>query len=609
MDVNPVTLSRVESRKTLTAVLDFDVGQHEDAVRSVVEFWSKKDQIQRVITVSTKEIEEGADQDLLDGDIVLYGDLTAQPRNPVFQAFRGTRLDVLEKRAAGFSSTVGVTALGKNPFSDGYAAVFAAAGPDRFARLHDYYDGSMSLVLTLSDHHGFTALFDEAFERIDPRIGLNHALEDVANLFRTIEEAHPQPLLHISPDSYSALKRGVEERLRQIADHGSNVGISDLAIAGARAVAALNDGHTAMWLDQEQVDIFDPTRRMLPFEITCERNGFYVVHPTREKHREEIVSINDMDPLGFLEPVLAAISGEMLSHKLSVFVRNQGIYWYLLAPIDGDTIAIKTRKQSGQESTRNFGLVSILEHQTSIVSSGTGEGFVENRHRFHHSGETCYYRFDGFWNTDAQKAYADGLFAEVVSKGTKNLVIDLRFNGGGNSSYGDYLLDYLTGKPYRMAARMDLKLSDHFYAQHGTVHEDLKGLTTTERIAAKEPNDRGLRFSGSLYVLTGQSTYSSAHMFASAVKDYALGTLIGEETGETRLSFGEVLIKTLPNSGLRFNVSCKQWFAPIPQFDDEVRGTVPDVLVDEEIFEKYADADDPVLSFAMDYIADTSDLE
>ena len=154
-----------------------------------------------------------------------------------------------------------------------------------------------------------------------------------------------------------------------------------------------------------------------------------------------------------------------------------------------------------------------------------------------------------------------------------------------------------------MTARVDLKLSDHLYAQNGTVHEDLKGLTTTERVAAKKPNDRGMRFNGNLCVLTGQSTYSSAHMFASAVKDYALGTLIGEETGETRLWFGEVLIKDLPNSGLRFNVSCKQWFAPIPQFDDELRGTVPNVSVDEEVFEKYADSDDPISSFAMGYIA------
>ena len=183
MNAGPLILSRIERRSTLTVVLDFEVGHHEELVRSVVEFWQEKDQIEQVITISTKEISEGIDQALLDGDIVLYGNWTARPRNPVFQAFHGSRLDVLEKQAAGFSSTVGIAAMGKNPFSDGYAAVFAATSPDRFNLLHEYYDGSMSLVLSLGDHHGFTALFDEAFERIDPRIGLDQALEDVAGFF------------------------------------------------------------------------------------------------------------------------------------------------------------------------------------------------------------------------------------------------------------------------------------------------------------------------------------------------------------------------------------------------------------------------------------------
>ena len=45
------------------------------------------------------------------------------------------------------------------------------------------------------------------------------------------------------------------------------------------------------------------------------------------------------------------------------------------------------------------------------------------------------------------RSLADSLFAEIISKGTKNLVIDLRFNGGGNFRYGDYLLDYPTDNP------------------------------------------------------------------------------------------------------------------------------------------------------------------
>ena len=73
--------------------------------------------------------------------------------------------------------------------------------------------------------------------------------------------------------------------------------------------------------------------------------------------------------------------------------------------------------------------------------------------------------------------------------------------------------------------------------------------------------------------------------------------------GSTRQTFGENLHKTLPHSGPGFKVSCKQWFAPIPQFGDESRGTLPDILVDENVFVKYRDSNDPVLSYALDYIS------
>ena len=65
----------------------------------------------------------------------------------------------------------------------------------------------------------------------------------------------------------------------------------------------------------------------------------------------------------------------------------------------------------------------------------------------------------------------------------------------------------------------------------------------------------------------------------------------------------EQLSVALPNSGLRLRVSCKQWFAPVPQPGDERRGTVPDVTVDDEVLEAYPAADDPVLALALDLIA------
>jgi len=68
-------------------------------------------------------------------------------------------------------------------------------------------------------------------------------------------------------------------------------------------------------------------------------------------------------------------------------------------------------------------------------------------HEFHHDGRTCYWRYDSFPFSDAAKKEIDAVFKDIREHNARNLIIDLRFNGGGNSMAGEYILDYLTSKP------------------------------------------------------------------------------------------------------------------------------------------------------------------
>ena len=597
----PLTLSHVAYEETLTVVVDFDPDLHNSVVQGLEHFWKMQGNVQDVTVVSANDLSKR--RHLAPGNIVLYGTFAMREDNPVFRAFRGTWIgDLLRKEAPHFSGDVGGLIVGKNPFSPGSSVVVVATSLDLFAQLHEHYDGSKSFIAVVDGRLESVMVYDAEFNGIDPGIDLNLALEDVSFFFRVIEEAHPQPLINLSPEAYIELKRNVKKRLAQVADHRKIVPTSALSIELAKAAAAFKDGHTSVHLDLQQVDFSDTTRRMLPFEMTYELGELYTDHPYERGHCRKIVAIDNRDPIDFLEPVLAAISGEKLQKKLTTFVANQGVYWYFLAPVGEDSIVITTKDRSGQTLANTVDLVTILAYRDSIVSAD--EERVEDYHMYYHDGETCYYRFDNFRNSDEQRAYADSLFSEISTNNTKNVVIDLRFNGGGNSLYGDYLLDYLTNKPYGMTARMDVKLSEHLYAQHEQFRafDELTGQTITRRSGTRNPRDRGNRFNGDLYVLIGPRTFSSAASFADIVKDYELGILIGEEVGATRQSFGENLRKTLPHSRLGFIVSCKLFFAPIPRFDDERRGTVPDVPIDEDVFMKYPDSDDPVLSYALDHI-------
>ena len=60
------------------------------------------------------------------------------------------------------------------------------------------------------------------------------------------------------------------------------------------------------------------------------------------------------------------------------------------------------------------------------------------------------------------------------------------------------------------------------------------------------PANRDNKFTGSVYVLIGPGTFSSASDFASVIEDYDLGTLVGEETGGQRQCFGDCFGARLP---------------------------------------------------------------
>ena len=165
-------------------------------------------------------------------------------------------------------------------------------------------------------------------------------------------------------------------------------------------------------------------------------------------------------------------------------------------------------------------------------------------------------------------------------------------------------MNYLTSKPYYMVGRMDMKLSKQGFDEHWLEKRlaELAGLTITQRDIMGQPEDKGYRFEGRLFLLTGPNTFSSAVLGAAIVKDNRLGTIIGEETGGLRECFGDQRSFLLPNSGLRFGVSYKRFYAPVPRAGDDRSGVVPDVQVSEDVLSPYLGADDPVLAFALAYV-------
>ena len=142
------------------------------------------------------------------------------------------------------------------------------------------------------------------------------------------------------------------------------------------------------------------------------------------------------------------------------------------------------------------------------------------------------------------KAAVKAFFEEVSAKGIGNVIVDLRWNGGGSSLVADEFLHYLDVDGYYTWPNK-IRFGNFLYGNK-------KEWNKNRRLSPA--------FSGGLYVLTNTATFSAAMDFAMLVSDNGLGLVVGEASGNLPDSYGDVLYFTLPNSRLALGVSFKRWY-------------------------------------------------
>ncbi|TAJ49613.1 MAG: hypothetical protein EPO58_14250 [Chitinophagaceae bacterium] len=163
-------------------------------------------------------------------------------------------------------------------------------------------------------------------------------------------------------------------------------------------------------------------------------------------------------------------------------------------------------------------------------------------------------------------------FAKIKEANAAGLIIDLRANGGGNSSLGDSLISYFSTKPYVLSGGMKWKSSSHYKAflklmenvgspsENRFYNSQKEGeMYTYLNKDLRKPLRRDLTFTGKTAVLIGPDTFSSANMLSDGIKSFQLATLFGEPTGEPGNDFGEMYNFMLPNTHIIARGSTKMF--------------------------------------------------
>ncbi|MEO1241839.1 MAG: S41 family peptidase [Pseudomonadota bacterium] len=170
-------------------------------------------------------------------------------------------------------------------------------------------------------------------------------------------------------------------------------------------------------------------------------------------------------------------------------------------------------------------------------------------------------------------------FVEIQNAGVKNLVIDLRENGGGAHDVSDLLMSYLTEDAYSPISRVTARITEENVNRiPGAKLGDV--VTVPFQLPVTPPKDNPLRFMGNVYAMVGALTYSQAIAFASTLQDFEIAVIAGEETEGPANQTGQVQIQVLPNTGI-------QALAPIYIFtrangDTSRRGVIPDIVIEND---------------------------
>ncbi|MBE6065135.1 S41 family peptidase [Clostridium cochlearium] len=166
---------------------------------------------------------------------------------------------------------------------------------------------------------------------------------------------------------------------------------------------------------------------------------------------------------------------------------------------------------------------------------------------------------------------------KLKSQGMKGLILDLRGNPGG-------ILDEC------------VDMVSNFVPRGKTIVSTIDKYKSEQKYKSKGGNYVGLP----LVVLTNEGSASASEIFVGAIRDYKIGTLVGEKT------FGKGVVQTLyeTGEGTALKITISKYYTPNGE-NIHKKGIKPDVEVKypEELLKKpYSREEDPQFKKALEIV-------
>lgn len=410
---------------------------------------------------------------------------------------------------------------------------------------------------------------------------------DFDSLLISIEEIHPNMFANISKEVFD-LK--VIQARNSIKDSMTRM---EFFIIAAPVVACLQDGHTHMQFPGNDISLVQD--KLFPFPVNVSwRDSTARVSDDRSEPKSgipvgaQILEINQRPIQQILGKMYNLVSGEKVFFKNYNTEVNFTRYLYLLYHDTAFSISYKYENQIFSK------IVAGIPVNQRYPSSSPVQTTPSNQPKRDISLNlkilpdssiaiiTLYYFPKDNWYPGL-----DSVFRAIREQKIRDLIIDIRNNGGGNSAKGDYFFQYISKVPYKQfgtttirTSRKQIEFHKSFYNMVDTTSIGIKHWPSGDLVPLRKTEYKFNK--GNVYLLTSNNTYSSAASFSWAFKYFKMGTIVGEETGGMAVCFGDVIMQTLPNTKLDFGISHKKFYNYGATDEDGSHGTIPDFEVPSE---------------------------
>ncbi len=416
---------------------------------------------------------------------------------------------------------------------------------------------------------------EEQFLRSSDTLEPEKMLDDFTYMVEVIESVHPDPYQFMGETEWETRKSEIAHKINE------PLTAADYYFALKNLVVSIGDAHTVLH--------FDEADKGLPLTFEWVEEGLVILEDYGPFKKGDLIErIRDKKPQNLLHGLDTMVSSENIywvkNQSKSLLQKRSVLEYFDLVQNDRVLFSIDRDGRLLQLSSEFEIKRSRAEEQEKILADRHG-WYIDQDNNF------GLFYLKVCINDEEFRKDVKEFFEAVKNNGIGKVIIDVRENIGGDSGVMEAFMRQLPIEHYKTYGTT---------IRYSELAAKRAGMRKTRGTSTYLPSTRKVEtvenpFQGNIFIFTGNQTFSSGNWIAVVFHDNDLGTIIGEPTGNSPSSFGDMLSFQLPNTRFILGVSYKYFTRPDPSRDPQ-NSLYPHIIINKTR-ENIINNSDPLIEY------------